>query len=401
MTASGTDWLLFAWAILAACVSNGILWSSALVVYAVKLKPSPPSPGPPPRVTLIRPFKGLEVDALEKNRSLLRQDHPGLEVLFICEDPEDPGVAAARAACAEAPDRARLLFSSGVPQVPSGKVRNMIAGWRASTSELVAFCDADIHLAPGDLSSCVGALADPEVGASWMFVLFEEGGVHGQLWKLMTGADGYPIMSAAARLGMHQSLQGGLMVLRRDALDAAGGIEQLGDTFADDVRAGFLLQRAGYKLRASERLLRHETPAEPLAEWALRFHRWTLCFRSEAPVGFFAQLLLNASAVPLLVALALADSALALPAVLLALGSIGLRTLGTAFVDLAILRPRGARVGWATLLRPLADLLFFTLSVTATVLPFVRWRGRWYRVGWNGRIVKELGRSLHVQGLHQ
>ena len=41
-----------------------------------------------------------------------------------------------------------------------------------------------------------------------------------------------------------QALQGGLMVLRRDALERAGGIEQLGDTFADDVRAGNVLQRA-------------------------------------------------------------------------------------------------------------------------------------------------------------
>lgn len=384
-----TTELLVGWSVAAAFVTNAVLWGSTLLTCASRRR-SPAPTAAMPAVTLIRPFRGLEEDALEKNLSLVRQSVPDLEVLFVCEDDDDPGLPAARKACEAAPERARVLIARDVPRVLSGKVRNMIAGWRASRAPLVAFCDADIHLEPDDLASCVRNFEDPSVGASWMFVVFEEEGLHGALWKLITVGDGLPVMSAAGRVGLRQSLQGGLMVLRRDALEAAGGVEQLGDTFADDVRAGRVLQRAGWRLRASERLLHHPSPREPLVQWLQRFHRWTLCFRCEEPLVFYAQLALHATAIPLLVTLLAWGSPGAAAAAAVLGASVLLRTAGAFAADHLVLRPRGARLGATVLLRPFADLLFFVLGVAAIVFPFVRWRGRWYRVGWDGRIVQEL-----------
>jgi ceramide glucosyltransferase len=377
---------LLIWAAAAAAISNLAFWVVLCVARARRSPPLPELPADPPRVTLIRPFRGLEARAVEKNLSLLRQDYPNLEVLFVAEDEDDPGMPAARLACAQVPGRGRTLVSRGVG-VFSGKVRNMSTGWHASSSELVGFCDSDIALAPGDLTACVRPLLQAEVGGSWMPVVCEERGLHGRLWLLVTAVDGVPFQLAAPVLKLRQSLQGGLMVVRRAALQAAGGVEQLGDTFADDVRAGNVLQRAGFALRSSERLLHHASAPDPFPGWLLRFHRWTLCIRSEAPVEFFAQLAMNPVAVPLLaVGGGLASGAGAAEAATVLAASALSRTLGTLAADHLLLRPRGLTVGADAVLRPLADLLFFALSFGALLFPFVKWRGRWYRVGLDGRI---------------
>ncbi len=373
------------WGIAAAVVANLVFWIFALTAR-LRRRPEPdPLPSDAPAVTLIRPFRGREENALEKNLSLVRQDHPNFEVMFIAEDEDDPGIPPAREACEAAPERARVLISRGV-QVFSGKVRNMAVGWRASTAPLVAFCDSDIHLDPGDLTACARTFSDPKVGASWMPVVSREEGLHGRLWLLVTAVDGVCLQLAAPHLHLRQTLQGGLMVLRREALEAAGGIEQLGDTFADDTRAGNVIQRAGYTVRSSHRLVHHHV-VDPFPRWLQRFHRWTICLRSEAPAEFFAQLVFNPVGIPLLAVLVLHGSPRAAIAWTVLAGSVALRLAGTVFVDFALLRPRGVQIGASALLRPLADLLLFGLSIAALVFPFVRWRGRWYRVGWTGRIV--------------
>lgn len=377
--------VVLAWAVVAASAANVAFWGAALLARYGRRAPPPPLPQAPPAVTLIRPFRGLERDAIEKNLSLVRQDYPRLEVLFVAEDEHDAGMSAAKEACARHLGRGRVLTAPDVG-VLSGKVRNMVAGWRESTSPLVAFCDSDILLDEGDVTACVRAMLAERIGASWMPVVCREGGLHGALWLLITAVDGVTAQLAAPHLGVRQTLQGGLMVLRRDVIDTAGGIEQLGDTFADDVRAGNVIQRAGFSLAASERLLLHRSEPEPIASWLPRFHRWTICIRSEAPREFFVQLVMNPVAFPLLAWLLTLGGARASFAAALLAGSVVSRVAGTIFVDHALLRPRGVRIGAHALLRPLADLLFCALSVAALSIPFVRWRGRWYRIGVDGRI---------------
>jgi ceramide glucosyltransferase len=66
--------------------------------------------GPWPGLTLLKPLKGLE-DGLEENlASFYAQDYPGpLQVVFASTEPDDPGIAVARAVAGRHPNSACLL----------------------------------------------------------------------------------------------------------------------------------------------------------------------------------------------------------------------------------------------------------------------------------------------------
>lgn len=344
-------------------------------------------------LALVRPFRGADPDALRRHQTLLDQTYRPLEVILVCEQPDDPGVPAAREACQLAPGRARLVLATDAPPLMSGKVRNMIAGWRATEAPLVGFCDSDVALSPQDVAACVRELADPRVGAVSAHVVFQADGLLGRLGMLTTTADSCALLGAAARLGRGVVLQGGLMVFRRAALEAAGGLEPLGDTFADDARAGVLLRRGGWRIAVSRRPIQHRSPPEPAASWLARHHRWLVSRRRELPAAFAAELLLNATAAPAAAALLLAGG----PAGALALGllgaSIAARTATTFYIDRVLLRRLGVRLGAWSLARPLADLLHFALCCGSLLIPLVVWRGRWFLVGPSGRIVRPLQRG--------
>lgn len=370
--------LALAWALVAMLVAHGLRIASAVVASR---RGRPASPCPAARVAIVRPFRGLDEGALAKNLSLVHQA-PATEVLFVSESAADPGTGAARTACEAAPGRARWLASAGQVDALSGKAANMIVGYEATTAPFVAFCDSDLALAPDDVARCLALFDAPDVGAVFAPCLFDAGDAPGRLAMLLVTVDASVLVAAADRVGRLPFLQGGLMVIRRSALEAAGGIAQIADAVADDLRLGRLLRDAGFRLRATDRPLIHRSPPEGVRAWAARYHRWMVCQRSEAPAGFWLMWLCNPVVAPGVAALAGGTAAVGL-----FVASLAIELGYTAVVERTALRPRGVRLGAWVLARPLADLLHFAFCTGALLYPRVHWRGRTYRLGLRGRIV--------------
>jgi hypothetical protein len=179
-------------------------------------------------------------------------------------------------------------------------------------------------------------------------------------------------------------LQGGLMMIRRSALEACGGIEVVADAISDDLRLARVLRQAGYVLRATEGTLVHHTPRESAGAWLERYHRWMVCQRTEAPVGFWLMLCLHPLVVPLLALAAAPEHATTLAAI--AAGGLLVELAYSAWVDRRILRPLGLGLGARVLWRPLANLVHFAVCVAALAYPIVHWRGRRYVLAVDGRI---------------
>ncbi len=374
--------LLLAWALLAVVAAHGLRLVAFVVSRLPGPKPATPSRGE--RVALVRPFRGLEPDALEKNRSLVHQRYAPLEVWFVAGSRDDAGAGAARAACREAPGRARFLAAGAGGPIVSGKARNMIAGWHASDAPFVAFCDSDLELAPDDVARCMALFDAPDVGAVFTPCFFDTDDFAGRLASLVATADASVLVAAGARTGKLNVLQGGLMVLRRSTVERCGGIELVADALADDLRLGRVLRRAGHRLRATSRPLVHRTSAEGTRAWISRYHRWMLCQKTEAPLAFWAMLLLNPTVVPL-AAVLVPGAGLAARTVLAA--GLGGGIALTALVDRLVLRPAGIRLGRMVLLRPAADALHALACLGALVWPRFAWRGTTYRIARGGRLL--------------
>jgi len=214
---------------------------------------------PWPSVAAIVPARD-EAETIGKTAlSLLNQDYPGeLEVAVVDDESTDGTAAAARAAGGAGADRhpqRRLAVLAGAPPPPgwTGKTWAMRQGLaaldaRASQPDYVLFVDADILLAPDVLRRLV-ALAEVRCAplASLMVKLNCATFAERQFvpafvffFRML-----YPFAWVNDRERKTAAAAGGCMLVRREALAAAGGLEAIKGALIDDCALGALLKRAG------------------------------------------------------------------------------------------------------------------------------------------------------------
>jgi hopene-associated glycosyltransferase HpnB len=209
-----------------------------------------------PAVVAVVPARN-EADVIARSiGSLLAQDYPGDFRVILIDDASEDGTAAAARAAAEAQgagDRLDILTGAPLPSGWTGKLWAVSQGVaRANASErppeLLLLTDADISHAPDNLRRLVArAEADGRVLVSLMaklrcdtfaekmlipaFVFFFD-----MLYPFGLVNDPAKKMAAAA---------GGCMLVRREALNAAGGIAAIRTAIIDDCALGRILKAKG------------------------------------------------------------------------------------------------------------------------------------------------------------
>ena len=127
----------------------GLLLIGGRALQSLRGEPGYAWSGPWPAAALLVPVAGTAADLIDNLRSLLSQDYPDYQVIFITRDQEDPATPVIAALIREYP-RARLILSG--PAASCGqKNHNLLAGIKAAgqTPEILVFCDAT-RLAPAD-----------------------------------------------------------------------------------------------------------------------------------------------------------------------------------------------------------------------------------------------------------
>lgn len=393
-----TPWSLVVWglALVAVLIANGFLTVVYFLARRASESTSPTSDGAPtldgeklpPPVAFVRPLRGLGSAAAAAHRSLLEQTYAGpLEIIFASTSSKDPGLTFARSAyknnaivsCISAEER---------PSTFSNKAANMIAGWHATSAPFVAFCDADIILDPNVIKECMARFDAPDVGAVFAPALHVGHDLLSQLSTQISSGDKLAVARAYDHFGAVNFMEGGLMIVRRNALEEAGGIEVLEGALADDLRLAMTLRDQGFTLRAGP-TIRHDLPRAPgrrrLASWAWaqQYHRWMVCQRAENPGLLWPQIAFHPIVLPLIACALAARTWLAWG---LLVGSAAWRVALTLFADRKLMAPLGLRFGGWALARPVADLLHFAASVSAYLVFTVNWDHRRYRLGRGGQV---------------
>jgi ceramide glucosyltransferase len=373
------------------------------------LDPSVPSREPDcyPSLTVIRPIRGLDVEALQNIRAALDTGYPGTcETLFVLDDNREPALKLIRQAMREAHADgrtvdARVLFAGPPPAGRTGKLNAMIVGLQAAHGELVAFADSDIRPDREALRVLVSALLSaPDFGAAFAPVVVAPP-------PRTVGDAGYALLlnglySPAFQYVAHHNhgsmpfIMGQLMVFRREAIRAIGGLESADGQLVDDMYLGERITKAGYRNVVSAHavpIIQHNLP---LAEFLSIYVRWLTFSRSGLPglafkviswlrgFVFWAGFALSAVA---LVEGAWITAALAACAPILTSASINLlhsRQSGTK------LRLRYAWVGFA--------LLMTAPLVLAWILTHreVTWRGRRYSLDAASRLATPAAHALRT-----
>lgn len=357
-----------------------------------------PTAGPPrrlryPSLSVVRPIRGLDVGARGNLEAALAADYPGeLETIFVLDDASDPSrplVEEAVRAHRERGGQAQLIFAGPPPAGRTGKLNAMIAGASRARGELIAFGDSDTRPAPDLLRLLVDELLDDEhAGSTFAPVLVADP-------PRTPGDVGYALLvngwygPEAARLQRKQGalpfIMGQLMVFRREALAAAGGLACADGQLVDDMYIGGCVARAGFENRLISAPLAVTTGGMSLAGLARLLRRWLLFSRNGLPATFTSRswmrgATLAASAVTCGAAISIDHPWAALPSAAAFLVGIASpvalnRRFGGAPIPIRYL--------WVALALPLAG----PLVILSTILyPKVDWRGRDYPLDLRARL---------------
>src|SRR5215813_716105 len=239
--------------VLAASLLAGAAWMYLLVGHGMFWRtdqrlPAEPVPAAWPSVVAVVPARDEAAILPQTLPTLLTQEYQGQLTVLLVDDESSDGTADIAAALGAArPGRLRVIAGQPAPPGWAGKVWAMAQGLRAAgEAEYVLFTDADIAYAPGALSALVRAAGDRAL-VSQMALLRTDNTAERLLIPAFVYffAQLYPFRWVNRRDGRTAAAAGGCMLVRRDALQAAGGLGQIRAARIDDVALGKLLKRPG------------------------------------------------------------------------------------------------------------------------------------------------------------
>jgi ceramide glucosyltransferase len=344
-----------------------------------------PKDGPTPRITVLKPLKGVDPDLYENLASLAAQDYPDLHVVFGCEDAMDPALAVARQVQRDFPRVSMTLVAGGRVEGENPKVRNLTHMMKAARHDWVLVSDADVRADAGYVRAMAAETRDPRVGlVSSIIAGVGERTLGGSLDNLHMNGFIASAVCGAEILAGHPCVVGKSMLFQRSVLDSIGGLALARDVLAEDYVLGQAFHRAGLRVALSGHPVRAVAGDRTLSAFFTRHVRWGQMRRHIAPWHHLGEPLLTPT--PWLVAAAaiafapgremtsldgwvLAAAGAALSVKVLADGAQSTRLRGHRpdYVDLALV--------------PLKDLCLFGAWLVSWAKTTVTWRGTLLRIG--------------------
>ncbi len=338
-----------------------------------------------PPVTIFKPVHGMEEQLAANLESFFRQDYPDYEVVFGVRDMDNQAAKIAEEIRARYPDIPSRLIVSGPPGWPNAKVFSLDKMIAASSRSHFIISDSDVRVAPDFLRNTIPPLLDPKVG---LVTCMYRGIPASDFWSRLEALGLSVEMSSGVMVadmmeGMRFAL-GPAMAVRREAIDAIGGIAAVADYYSDDFELGNRIWAKGYKVVLSHHIVFNVlTSRSPLRTMGDQL-RWMKSTRYSRPAGHAGTGLTYAMPFGILG--------------LIAGVALGHPWLGTGLFALSCLNRmvQSVAVGWSVArdpraisscwLYPMRDFFgFVAWAISYTSRDFY-WRGETYRFGPGGKI---------------
>lgn len=196
-----------------------------------------------PFVSVIAPGRGLEPGLSDNLRTLLSQDYPHYEVLFVFDAADDPAIKVVDELTSSSRITARTIVSG--PATDSGqKVHNLrVATTQVDPeSEVLVFVDTDARPEKQWLKQLVAPLANEELGASsgYRWFIPEKGGVASRLRGVWNAS----IASALGADTTKNFCWGGSTAIRRTTFNQLAINDRWRGTVSDDFTITSVLKEA-------------------------------------------------------------------------------------------------------------------------------------------------------------
>jgi ceramide glucosyltransferase len=208
---------------------------------------------------------------------------------------DDPAVAEVRSLMADAKERppTELRVRPGPPGT-NRKMANLVQMTEGVPADILAFSDADVEVPSDYLDRAVRPFKDHEVGlVTFPYRSVPTGRIASRVDALITNTQFLPSVATALEVqGLHFGL-GASLVVRREALEKAGGLEALLEVAGDDYWMARNIESAGYRLEFVPLMLEHRLEDEGWRGSLRRHVRWNSVVREQRPLGYFGQITLH------------------------------------------------------------------------------------------------------------
>jgi ceramide glucosyltransferase len=365
---------------LSLAASYAVLTVVAVLVWRLRRGPSGSRSRPP--VTVLKPLCGAEPGLHEHLRSFCQQNYPEFQIVFGVRDAGDPACAVVKRLAAEFPSVPIELVINPQLHGSNLKISNLINMLPYARHDILAMADSDAFVGADYLATVTAPLLDADVGlVTCIYRGTPTDGIWSRLGAMYINEWYVPSVLLAWLFGHEGYVSGQTVCMRRDTLDAIGGLRVLANHLADDHRLGEVVRGLGLRIVLSPYVVdgeHHEPNFDLLTRHELR---WMRTLRVLRPRSF--RLIFLTFSLPLAIfgiIAAGAESSLSMTAWVL-FGITVLARLVVHFVH----RLRDDRAPVSDLwLLPARDLLICWVWCRSFFTSHVTWRGNKFDVGADG-----------------
>ena len=371
---------IFGVASLGFAAAYAVLAVVAVLVWRMQRMPKNPRSLAP--VTMLKPLCGAEPGLYEHLRSFCRQDYPEFQVVFGVRDQADPACAVVKRLRAEFPSVPIELVIDQRLHGTNFKISNLINMLPYARHEILVMADSDASVGTDYLAAVTAPLADNKVGlVTCIYRGMPTPGLWSRLGAMYINEWYVPSVLLAWLFGHEGYVSGQTVCLRRDTLQAMGGLQVLANHLADDHRLGELVHALDLKVVLSPYVVKgehHEPSLESLTRHELR---WMRTLRVLQPRNFlFIFITFSLPLAMLGLAFAAAGASLSRAA-----WALFATTVTARLVLHLVHRSRDDRAPLADLwLLPARDLLICWVWWRSFFSSHVTWRGNEFAVGADG-----------------
>lgn len=331
-----------------------------------------------PPISILKPLNGLDDHLFDNLASFCNQDYARFEILFSLQDPNDPAYRVVQKIKEKFPEREISLTIEECEEGWNPKVNNMLPAYRKARYPYLLISDSNVMVEPDYLKKIIQPMKDPQtglvtnlirgVGAKTLGSLFEN--LHLNSFVLGNVCLLQKFLKIPCVIGKS-------MLIRKEDLEAIGGLRAVKDVLAEDHFIGEKIRERGQKVILSSHLISNVNEYWGLKRFLNRHLRWGKMRWKILRYKYLSELLGN----PVLLSLSsLLFEGLSKRAMMLIASAGFIKVLGDYYLGKKIQVPLHPL---AYFFAPVKDILIGLVWFLAILNQTVVWRGKRFVIGEN------------------
>ncbi len=202
-----------------------------------------------PPVSLLKPLCGPEPGLYENLRSFCRQDFPQYQIVFGVLDRHDPALEVVARLQAEFPSQPIDVVVNPALHGSNCKISNLINMVERARYDVLVMADSDACVGPDYLSAVTAPLRDATVGlVTCLYRAVPTRSIFSRLGAMYVNEWYMPSVLIAWLFGYQGYVSGQTLCMRRETLQAIGGLQAIANHLADDHQLGERVQGLGLRV---------------------------------------------------------------------------------------------------------------------------------------------------------